>query len=397
MMENSAEVLFQRARKMEKMGLRSAQFILALACATNTTYGMLDSVRNKVAAARSAVAQLYGKYYNYLTDLPNMTFTDVKQRMTGKPTSKEMFGLVEQFLKDGTGFDALMQNIRSGRYDAIINKTQRYIVTQGSPAEDATILDMLLSKLVHADVFGISPGLYSVKHPESLLTFSDFFHPQTTPHLFELIKALFERRANQSAAFIPLYSIQMMIQYYAFIQKALIPENLTEEQKYFLDELEGAINLFYYNNKESIDGDLKERKDGQSYTDFFKREVDEVYIPYDLFKLQDERQNSKNKHTHKRSYQRNEDRFWRIFFEKILPEKRPKLFLGGFFLPEKRQALQILGLPADASKAAIKTQYYKLAREFHPDRMHGKPEKEKLEAQEQFKKIRNAYELLMVK
>ncbi|RIA79070.1 DnaJ domain-containing protein, partial [Glomus cerebriforme] len=60
---------------------------------------------------------------------------------------------------------------------------------------------------------------------------------------------------------------------------------------------------------------------------------------------------------------------------------------------------QILGVSKNASKAEIKAAYQKLAIKHHPDRLRQKlgrepTEKEKKQAEEEFKKISQAYEVL---
>eukprot|EP01130_Rhizamoeba_saxonica_P016863 TRINITY_DN7879_c0_g1_i1.p1 TRINITY_DN7879_c0_g1~~TRINITY_DN7879_c0_g1_i1.p1 ORF type:complete len:435 (+),score=104.33 TRINITY_DN7879_c0_g1_i1:89-1393(+) len=54
----------------------------------------------------------------------------------------------------------------------------------------------------------------------------------------------------------------------------------------------------------------------------------------------------------------------------------------------------LLGVHKTASKAEIKKAYYRLAREFHPDRMKGKDETQIKELTEKFNEIGSAYEIL---
>lgn len=55
---------------------------------------------------------------------------------------------------------------------------------------------------------------------------------------------------------------------------------------------------------------------------------------------------------------------------------------------------EILGVSRDASDDAIKKAYKKLALRFHPDRLAGKSDTEKQEAEEKFKEINEAYSVL---
>lgn len=55
----------------------------------------------------------------------------------------------------------------------------------------------------------------------------------------------------------------------------------------------------------------------------------------------------------------------------------------------QRDYYEVLGVPRDAAPDVIKQQYRKLARKFHPDANPGKPE-----AEERFKEINEAYEVL---
>lgn len=55
---------------------------------------------------------------------------------------------------------------------------------------------------------------------------------------------------------------------------------------------------------------------------------------------------------------------------------------------------EILGVSKNATDEEIKSAYRKLAKKYHPDLYAGKPESEKKEAEEMFKKINHAYQVL---
>ena len=55
---------------------------------------------------------------------------------------------------------------------------------------------------------------------------------------------------------------------------------------------------------------------------------------------------------------------------------------------------KILNIPYDSTEDEIKKSYKKLAMKYHPDKQNGKTEKEKKLAEEEFKKISEAYEIL---
>jgi len=61
---------------------------------------------------------------------------------------------------------------------------------------------------------------------------------------------------------------------------------------------------------------------------------------------------------------------------------------------DESQALQVLGLPNGASKEDIKKRHRELVREFHPDRHQHLGEVAAKEAEERFRKVQAAYELL---
>lgn len=60
----------------------------------------------------------------------------------------------------------------------------------------------------------------------------------------------------------------------------------------------------------------------------------------------------------------------------------------------KRDYYEVLGLSKDASESDVKSSFRKLSRKWHPDMQSGKSEAEKKEAEEKFKEIAEAYEVL---
>ena len=60
----------------------------------------------------------------------------------------------------------------------------------------------------------------------------------------------------------------------------------------------------------------------------------------------------------------------------------------------KRDYYEVLGVSRDSSLDDIKKSFRKLSREFHPDMQHGKTDAEKKTAEEKFKEIAEAYEIL---
>ncbi|HDH96489.1 MAG TPA: DUF4388 domain-containing protein, partial [Proteobacteria bacterium] len=65
-----------------------------------------------------------------------------------------------------------------------------------------------------------------------------------------------------------------------------------------------------------------------------------------------------------------------------------------FYKVQRANALEILGLSDNPTPDEVKQAYFKLAKEFHPDRYHDKPSVIRIKAQEIFKGIQSAYELL---
>ncbi|HLP54453.1 MAG TPA: DnaJ domain-containing protein [Fluviicola sp.] len=62
---------------------------------------------------------------------------------------------------------------------------------------------------------------------------------------------------------------------------------------------------------------------------------------------------------------------------------------------KRRNALKCLQLKDPITIEDLKKAYRKLAKEYHPDAMHGASESEKLEAEQQFRELQEAYEYLL--
>ena len=60
----------------------------------------------------------------------------------------------------------------------------------------------------------------------------------------------------------------------------------------------------------------------------------------------------------------------------------------------KRDYYEVLGVPKDASESDIKKAYRKAAMKYHPDKFANSSEAEKKDAEDKFKEINEAYEIL---
>lgn len=60
----------------------------------------------------------------------------------------------------------------------------------------------------------------------------------------------------------------------------------------------------------------------------------------------------------------------------------------------KRDYYDVLGVSKSASESEIKSAFRKLSRKWHPDMQAGKPDSEKKAAEEKFKEVAEAYEVL---
>jgi len=63
----------------------------------------------------------------------------------------------------------------------------------------------------------------------------------------------------------------------------------------------------------------------------------------------------------------------------------------------KRDYYEVLGVSRNASDTDIKSAFRKLSRKWHPDLQSGKSDSEKKEAEEKFKEVAEAYEVLSSK
>lgn len=63
-------------------------------------------------------------------------------------------------------------------------------------------------------------------------------------------------------------------------------------------------------------------------------------------------------------------------------------------MENKRDYYEVLGLNKNATEAEIKKNFRKLSKQYHPDKMVGKSEKETKDAEEKFKEINEAYTVL---
>jgi len=65
-----------------------------------------------------------------------------------------------------------------------------------------------------------------------------------------------------------------------------------------------------------------------------------------------------------------------------------------FYKVQRANAIEVLGLSGKPTPDEVKQAYFKLAKEFHPDRYYDKPSVVRIKAQEVFKSIQNSYEKL---
>ena len=257
-----------------------------------------------------------------------------------EPSSVDsMFDDVNQFLIDGNNFHELMKRIENGNYDKFINATkesqlvQQHKTGKENESKPATILDILLSRLMKFDRFGRKIGFYFSNRPELTLPEStDFFDENTTPQLMRIIAALLKHGAN-SATVSPADVIEPIASTYGFIQKIVSPpENPALKLKFFeyLNFIESVARSLYERNKKFFTY--------RSFEKVFKAGVDDSYVPSHLQKT------------------------------------------------NKGSALKIFGLSSSATPAEIKARWYDLATKYHPDTPTGDAA--------MFKKISAAHDIL---
>ena len=63
-------------------------------------------------------------------------------------------------------------------------------------------------------------------------------------------------------------------------------------------------------------------------------------------------------------------------------------------MADKRDYYEVLGIQKGASYSEIKKAYRKAAMKYHPDKFSNASEKEKKEAEEKFKEVNEAYQVL---
>ena len=220
---------------------------------------------------------------------------DKKRRAHAAAESKRlrvdgMFGAVEQCLRDGSNFDELMHHIENGIYDPIINAEKKLkLVKNNDPAREdrlneATIFDMVLSRLMKFDRFSDEIGLYfSERKDLPLPEYTDFFNESTTPQYIAIIDALLKHGAK-SARFSPSRLIDSIASTYGFIEKVVSPPQNPELKQKFSEYLNSMLSVarsLYERNKELFTN--------KSFEEMFKKEVDGSYVPWHLKKQIEEK------------------------------------------------------------------------------------------------------------
>lgn len=207
----------------------------------------------------------------------------------GKPSVDDMFGSMNQFLAEPSAdprkFNELMQHIENGDYDAIINETkqlklvQPYILGKEIETEDATILDVILSRLMKFDTFGQEIGMYFENHNNlPLPKYTDFFDERTTPQYIAIINALLRHGANIANSHNPTFLIAKIAETYGFIKKVVSPpQNPELKQKFseYLNFMESVARSLAAINKKTF----QERNLYKSFAEMFNKKADLSYIP----------------------------------------------------------------------------------------------------------------------
>lgn len=176
-----------------------------------------------------------------------------------QPTSYAMFAELKKCIAIGIGFEDLIQKVRSGRLDDIINVTRYEQFIAGIPDAYVTILDDCIIELLKLNVFGLHTIAASGAALSAHIPYTYFFDVDKTPQLISLIQALISHGAE--TFFIPTRRIflEMAACYSLFDKKILWPykpeimQGVTEYKK-FLKELAEhffSSTLFHIPNVDS--------------------------------------------------------------------------------------------------------------------------------------------------
>ncbi|HEV2916745.1 MAG TPA: hypothetical protein VGW78_03295 [Candidatus Babeliales bacterium] len=233
---------------MQKLALNYIMRILVCCGWHVHNYGMISTLRSKLPQAIATPRTLLSRYYSryQTTSKPiqkqtQSTFSTVPQarhihttpassfRATrpslfsewirwfkGKPTAQSMFTLFDQFLKDSSGFDALMAHIKNGDYDEIINATREIFLNNKSTLMN--ILDQSIIHLVQLDTFGSAMNINKYDYPN--LTSSNFFNIHNTPKLITLIDILLQKDTPINIK--PSHMFFQMAQMYGLIKNGIL-------------------------------------------------------------------------------------------------------------------------------------------------------------------------------
>jgi hypothetical protein len=294
--------------------------ILALLCSTRGVHGMMSTLRNRAYATTQAIRRLptnlYARFYSgmYRTPATRQTVQQPRQAPSMMPqiqqrafhatpatpsspsktifqkikgwfatdTSPAMFNTVERFLQNGSGYNELLQQIKNGTYNAHLNATKWWTTFADETPNNATILDMLLSRLVRFDRFGKHFELYFTKESNiPLPIFTDFFDVATTPHLVILIRTLLMHGANTSFL-LPIDLLLHLAEAYGFIQNVVTPPQEYKQQ--FLDYLKDIHDIAHllYEKADKTDPYTTLLMRGKSFETFFMNTVAKSGISRDI-------------------------------------------------------------------------------------------------------------------